>query len=523
MYKKKIIIFYTLFWCFILSSCKKSESYYIIEDTNLLSPIVLNASFKSDENPDVLIEDVYGTIIGDSIIEFRIPYIVDNKNLIPCIEYKGEKIVWDSNSVVYDTENQNSNYINFNTPVILSVFDEHGNEKKYVIYVRTFTGLPILWIETDERVDITSKEEYVNANFQLMENELTQSSEEKLNTKVQIKCRGNSSYSSSPKKSYTLKFDQKISLLNEPKDKSWVLIANYFDKAMVRNIIAYYMGMISNLDYTPHFHFVELMLNGKYHGTYMLGDKLKIAENRVNVGKDGFLLEVDQRAISENAPYFETNMLSQPINIKDPDVVIGDDNYNFIKQYVLKAEEVLFSDNFTNPENGWQSYMDLESFVDWFLINEICKNGDAMSMYTSCYMNYKRDGKLKMGPLWDFDQSLGNNNATPLYPTDGFLFQIYNNKWLMRLFEDPIFRNKAKERFYYFYSRKDDILKKINSYVSYLKYSVEENENRWHTMNEFLPYVNRDVLGSYQNEVSYLKMWLINRFEWMKTAFDNID
>ena len=173
---------------------------------------------------------------------------------------------------------------------------------------------------------------------------------------------------------------------------------------MVRNQTAFYMGKLSYLEYTPQFHFVELFLNGQYHGTYMVGDKLKIGKNRVNVGDEGFLLEVDERAEEENGVFFRTDSLRQPINIKDPDVNYDDVNYVYIMDYVRSAEKVLFSENFKDKDNGWRKYMDIVSFVDWYLINEIVKNGDA-AFYTSTYMNLKRGDKLKMGPLWDFDTS----------------------------------------------------------------------------------------------------------------------
>jgi hypothetical protein len=102
-----------------------------------------------------------------------------------------------------------------------------------------------------------------------------------------------------PKKPYRLKFENKIALFGEEKDKSWVMLANYYDKTMIRNQIAFYMGKSSNLEYTPKFHYVELILNGRYNGTYQLGDKIKVGSNRVNVGDDGFLLEVDGTAERE--------------------------------------------------------------------------------------------------------------------------------------------------------------------------------------------------------------------------------
>ena len=105
---------------------------------------------------------------------------------------------------------------------------------------------------------------------------------------MKIKGRGNSTWGL-PKKPYKIKFETKTSLLDEPADKEWVLLANYYDKTLVRNEIAFYMGRMSNLDYTPSSNFVNVYINEKYNGIYQLSDQLKISVNRVNVGEDGFL------------------------------------------------------------------------------------------------------------------------------------------------------------------------------------------------------------------------------------------
>ena len=506
-------------------SCKSGTDDLIIEpptevdSVQINSPSIKNAVFKAYDNPQILIEDVKGEIIGDSTIEFWIPYILPGKVLMSDIEFEGESLLWED-SIVSEHP-----LIDFKAPVKLSVIGIGNIKKDYMVYVHSFTGLPIIWIETENRKEILSKTDYVNAHMKLVENVTTRSLGSTIESELLIKCRGASSFRVAPKKSYRLKFDKKISLLDEPKDKAWVLIANYFDKTMIRNMIAYYMGKISNLDYTPRFHYVDMMLNGKYNGTYMLGDKLKESKDRVNVGSDGFLLEFNNDIVryGEEGVYFYIDSIKYPIEIKEPEVTVEDSNYNYIKDYLKKAEQALFSENFKDPENGWQKYMDITSFVDWFIIHEIAKCPDSEMMAKSCFMNLKRGGKLKMGPLWDFDQSLGNQNVYPEYSPEGFEFEGRKVKWFIRLFEDPAFRSLAKERFSYFYGRKDDIQREINANAQYLKYSVVENDNKWPTLYEFMPSVNRDVWGSYQNEVQHLKNWLNLRFEWLKEAFDNLD
>ena len=107
-----------------------------------------------------------------------------------------------------------------------------------------------------------------------------------------------------------------------------MLIANYADKSMLRNHTALYMGKISNLDYTSSSHFVDLILNGRYDGTYEVCEKIKISNHRVDVGDDGFLLEVDARAPDKaDSCYFYVNHMTNPISIEDPEVVRDDDNY----------------------------------------------------------------------------------------------------------------------------------------------------------------------------------------------------
>lgn len=490
----------------LLLSCSHDDLDKVIEPHE---PQLLAVKFQMVDNPKQLIEDITCDIIGDSIVECWIEHLVSDKHLIPIFEYKGDSIL------IEQTEWSDGDVVDFKQPVRVKI--SSGNRtKEYTIYVHTYTGLPVLWIETEGRIDISSKEEYVDASFKLVEDVTTRAAGDIIEMKCQIKGRGNSSWDA-PKKSYRIKLEKKASLLGEPSDKSWVLIANYYDKSMLRNQTAFFISKLSALDYTPRFHFVDLFFNGYYWGTYMLGDKLKISDNRVNVGKDGFLLEADERAERENAIFFRTERLPQPINIKDPDVEFGDENYNYVKDYFQNAENALYSDNFRDPEIGWQKYLDMTSFVDWYIIMELCKNYDAYPFYTSCYMNLKRDGKIKMGPVWDFDVTMGNSINLKVYSYTGI--GLYKSKWYDRLLQDPAFVNKVKERFMFFYSKKETILENININAQWLKRSISENDYRWNIFYS-KDYYNRDVWGSYYNEVQSLKTWLNNRFVWLKEDFE---
>ena len=478
-----------------------------------VEPRLLSMEFVTADNKS-LKENTKCKIVGDSIIECWLYGITNEKVLIPRFTFEGTVVVIDG----FEAESGKTE-IDFTRPRTVVVATSNKNQY-YTIYVHSFTGLPMMYITTDGLQDITSKDYYIGANMVLKEDVRTRAAGDVIESRVNIKGRGNSSWKF-PKKPFRLKFDEKISLLDMHKDKSWVLLPNYNDKSMLRNSLAFYMSSISNLDYTPESHFVELIFNGKYWGTYLLCEKLKISNHRVAVGDDGFLLEVDSRAPSEaDSRYFGLSHLENVVNIKDPEVEYSDENYRYAKDFVISAEEALFGRNFTDPKTGWLAYMDMDSFVDWYLIHEIGKNLDS-NFDTSCFMHFARGGKLMMGPVWDMDVAYGNMdqaNQSCYRPTG---FHIKYTQWYTRLFKDPAFVKRVKERFNYFYRHQNEILANVNADAQYLKYSAQENNDVWHVFN-VKTWPNYNIWGSYQNEVQELKTWFVTRMEWLKTQFDSM-
>lgn len=481
--------------------------------TDRVEPKLLTMEFVKADNAS-LKENVKCKIIGDSVIECWLPGLLNEKLLKPRFTFEGTMVVIDG----FEAESGKTE-IDFTRPRTVAVAVSNKIQY-YTIFVHSYTGLPQMYITTDGYKEVTSKEIYLPATMHLREDVRTRAAGDVIESRVNIKGRGNSSWKF-PKKPFRLKFYEKISLLDMHKDKSWVLLPNYNDKSMLRNSLAFYMSSISNLDYTPESHFVELIFNNKHWGTYLLCEKVKISNHRVAVGDDGFLLEVDSRAPSEaDSRYFAVSHLENVVNIKDPDVAYGDANYNYAKDFVIKADNVLFSNNYTDPTTGWQAYMDMDSFVDWYLIHEIGKNLDS-NFDTSCYMHLARGGKLMMGPVWDMDVAYGNMdqaNQSCYKPTG---FHIKYTQWYSRLFRDPAFVKRVKERFNYFYRHQNDILANVNADAQYLKLSAQENENVWHLFN-VKTWPNYNIWGSYQNEVQELKTWFTTRMEWLKTEFDKM-
>lgn len=464
-------------------------------------------SFLAKENPQALISDIECSIIGDSVIECLIPHIMESKMLIPTFEITGGKMLSNGEEVI-----SGETVLDCTQPLNIRI-EGSDSSLSFVLKVRSFTGLPVVYINTENGVAITSKDDYVKGNIRIVEDIETRASGDIFESAMKIKGRGNSTWGL-PKKPYKIKFDEKTSLLGEPADKEWVLLANYTDKTSLRNETAFNMGRMSNLDYTNRTHYVEVILNGVYNGTYQLGEQLKIAKHRVNVGDDGYLLEIDAKAAAEDIT-FRVAHIGQPINIKDPDVEIDSEAYNYVVQYLQETDAALFGENFTDATNGYAKYLDVDSFVEWYLINEISKNNDAC-FFTSCYMNLARDGKLKMGPLWDFDIAFGNVNYNGCDKPEGFWIKPV--AWYARLFQDPSFVQKVKERFAYFYDNREEIYEEINANADYLKYSIIENNNKWKTLYVYT-WPNNTIWGSYENEVQSMKIWLEKRFQWLNEQF----
>jgi hypothetical protein len=489
----------------ITGACKRE---YIVQPSVASSDRLSRFWFSpAGENASYLNDTVSLNINGDTI-SGRIPYYTSLKSLIPSFETNAQ-------SVSVDGAIQQSGVTaqDFTKPVHYTCTYPDGSTQEYVVMLANFTGLPVIRINTENSAPITSTEDYVNAHLVIDGAGLYDNFE----GDTKIKGHGNSTWTF-PKKPYKLKLDKKQPLLGEPEDKEWVLLANYTDKTQMRNEAALFMGQASALDWTPHARYAEVFLNEVYAGTYQLCEFVKVSDARVNVTDDGYLLEVDQLdRLDPDDVYFQTpHML---VNIKAPDLSQGDDKYNYIKDYVNQAESALFGSQFTDPDQGYAKYLDVPSFVDWYLINEIAKNNDAI-FYSSCYMNLVPGGKLKMGPIWDFDIAFGNINYNNNQSPEGFW--IRTAPWIDRLFQDPRFVQQVRDRFPYFKSQTQAILDHINACSAMLKWSVIENNNKWQTL--YTPtWPNYAVWGSYDNEVIYMKNWFNARMSWLENALMNDD
>jgi len=469
-------------------------------------PAITDFMFMSSVNSSV--SETIRAEINDTTIFIRTPKVMDVSNLTATFSYSGASVL------VGDVEQVSGETINdFTQTLTYTVRNSAGTSKNYTVELMQFTGLPVINLTTDNGNDITNRDDYTTGTVEVFGNGLVSDLD---NMQMEIRGRGNSTWGM-PKKPYQMKLASKREFLDMENDKKWLFLAEYADKTMLRNQIAFEMGYLSTLDWTTDAEFAEVFLNQNYIGTYHITQKVEEGSDRVNIGDTGFLLEIDQlERLDPDDVYFQSDMFL--INIKEPELVEGDSQYLYISGLVNEFEQALYSNQFADPVNGYQKYIDLESFIDWYLISEITKNVDSR-FFSSIYFNVIPGEKIKMGPLWDFDLAFGNvDYADPEFPEG---FWIKQNPWYERLFQDPNFVRQVQERFTYFNNNRAFLLAKIDEYAEKLQYAQAENDAKWQTIGVYV-WPNPVVLDTYDEEVARLKSWFNTRMDWLDNALNQL-
>jgi len=488
-----------------ISSCKKKEQE--------AAPVILNSekllktfNFKADKNP-VLVNDITGEIVGDTIYA-RAFAATDISKLIPEFTYDGIKVT------VGDAQQQSSTTVNdFTKLVTYNVIAEDNSIKAYVVKF-TDNGISALYINTNGTA-ITSKDIYVSGTLKLTGN----FKDVLFDGKTEVKGRGNSTWDM-PKKPYRIKLDKKASLLGMPENKNWVLLANYADKTLMRNELAFSLSRTIGRAFTPASRYVELFLNGSYLGNYQLTEQIKEGKGVVDVEDGGYLIEQDLFANGE-PEYFYT-VKNMPFVIKYPDEkAISQGQRDYIKTHFQKAEDALYADNFTDPANGYRKYLDVDTYVDFYIVNEVIGNPDA---FRSTYMFKKsNDDKIYIGPVWDFDKAANNDNrlgdqVNGLMSNAAFEPKI----WFKRLMQDQTFRQRIRSRWNELKPKITALPNSIPAIEKKLVVSQSRNFVKWNILGK-QTYLEMYNSGSWAGDVKYLKDFLTSHIVWLDTKFNSTE
>ena len=493
-----------------VSNSQGTTRDYQIVLTKAAAPTITSFLFSSEKNPE-LNQNVNLELNGNTF-NGRVPQNINISELIPDFSFTGSFVSVDGN-----LQESGVTPNNFDNVVIYKVANDLGDEAIYQIDLIKFTGLPIINLFTDGSAQIDSKEDYVEGDVSLDGRRHFDSLSD---LSMKIRGRGNSTWFLHPKKPFQMKLSDKSAFLGMPEDKKWLFLAEYSDKTMLRNTLAFELGYMSNLDWTPAGEFAEVYLNGEYNGTYNITQKVEASSNRVAIGDTGYLLELDQlHRIDPDDIYFESTATEKfIINIKEPELDHGSEEFRYIENLIADFEEALFGANFQDENTGYKKYINLESFIDWYLVSEITKNVDSQ-WYSSIYLNVMPGEKIKMGPLWDFDLAFGNTDYADTQYYQGWWVRF--NPWYERLFQDPAFTQMVKDRFTYFKNNEDLIIQKIDMYAEKLKWAQAENDQKWQTIGKYV-WPNPVIYDTYQEEVDHLKNWYLARMQWLEEAFDDL-
>ncbi|MEO5998334.1 MAG: CotH kinase family protein [Chitinophagaceae bacterium] len=500
---KKYLFAFSLLMIFI-TGCKK-DIEQPSGNTDLLS-----FAFQSNTNRSLTTANSISCAISDTLITGITGVMGERTTLIATFTTNGGTLAVNGvNQVSGVTQND------FTNPVIYTLTAADGHQKQYTVKLASFTGLPVFYLSTEAPVD--SKDVYVNGTLKVDGN--LQFTDGLYNGNIQIKGRGNSTWYGD-KKPYKIKLDKKSGMLGMPADKEWALLANYYDKSLLRNDVAFELSTRLGLAWTPRRRFVELVLNGEYQGNYLLTETVKVSTDRLNISQSdaansndtsgGFLVENDAK---RDGDYWFDTPIGLPFVVKSPET-ISTVQLNYINGYVSGIEGILRNKKYSDPQ--FQDNIDADSFINWFLVNELMRNRDAI-MYSSVYFYKDKGGKISMGPVWDFDLSSGGytgNDPEGWYVKDSY--------WIGWPFDNDIaYRQKVKARWN---SVKTDKIATILSYIDGIKnnlqYSQVENFKRWDIMNMSV-YDGSIIMGSYDNEVASLRSFLDRRITWMDTEINN--
>jgi len=330
---------------------------------------------------------------------------------------------------------------------------------------------------------------------------------------MQIRVRGNLT-STVPKLSYKIKTDNSFSLLGLKRADSWTLMANFFDPSMLRNQLAYKMAEFLEMEYVPQQQYIELYLNGEYQGVYALGTQVGLNSGNIDIepmgidGNDGsYLLELDWRSRGLQSNF--KSMFDLVITLKEPSY-ITDVQRDIIQNEVSNFEQAILSNDFTYNGVHYSELINVESFAKCYLVNEILSNPDSLSAL-SIYIYRQEDGKLAMGPIWDFDLCAGNNSADNSQPEGLYLKDCY---WFKQLLSDPYFFSIVKEEY-----------KKLSGYMNWLKdYKIQYelqmekalNNNFISTYIGVNSYSNTPYDDPQKEELNNLLNWITRRFQWLE-------
>jgi hypothetical protein len=407
------------------------------------------------------------------------------------------------------------------------------------------SNLPIVVINTSQPVseaDLTADMGIINNTP--LRNYITDTWNN-YNGKVNIHFRGHSSLNYE-KKSYTIETrdalgnNLNIPILGMPPENDWVLVAEYADKTLMRNPLTLDLSRQMG-HYASRYQYVEVLLNNEYQGVYILAEKPKRDSQRINISKldsignsfpaitGGYILQIDR---PDQGGWFSlfpgdspgaAHFFYQQIYPKDTDITTSQKNY--IIGVMDNFETVMQSPGFADLQTGYPSLLDVNSFIDFFIINELSKNIDGYRLSTYLFKdNISAGGKIHIGPVWDYDIAWHNCNYGNSFAPEYWQYQLSDSvypapTWWARFLTDTNFVNKLNCRWLDLRSNTLS-LGTLNTYIDAMANRLSEaqprNFTQWPELGAYIwPNPQVEAGADYTSEITDLKDWLSSRLAWM--------
>lgn len=364
---------------------------------------------------------------------------------------------------------------------------------------------------------------------------------------IGIEVRGSSS-SGFPQKQYSLETrdslgnNLNVSLLGMAADNDWILYAPYTDKSLMRNRLTYDLSNDMNR-WSVRGKFCEVILNGEYQGIYELTENIKQGNDRLNIAKltpadtagdaltGGYIVKIDRVSgpswVSTYPPdqtnVYTNQIIYQCIYPKPEDILPV--QFNYIRQYVDSFERALASATFFNPTTGWRKYADENSFIDYFLLNELTKNVDAYTLSTFFFKDKDSNGgKLQMGPNWDYNLAWRNADYCNSEIPSGWIYRKNDycstdiSFWWKRFMLDGQYKNHMKCRWLTLRATVLDttyIFNKMDSIALYLDSAKDRHFQQWPILGTYVWPNPAPLANTYAEELDHMKQWIIARLDWM--------
>ncbi|KKR74013.1 MAG: Polyferredoxin, partial [Parcubacteria group bacterium GW2011_GWB2_40_8] len=252
-----------------------------------------------------------------------------------------------------------------------------------------------------------SKEDYTQANVRVETRTNGVYGITHETTEAQLRGRGNSTWFSYPKRPYRLRFDKNTSILGMPEAKNYVLLAEFADRSLMRNVVVQKMAsLFTDKIYDLETRYVELYINNEYRGLYVLTEQVETHKNKLSIESipgeinTGYFMELDMRLRDQpiDPGHFWFIARGYPYEIKEPD---PEDPLYIDAQTAYLADYLSVLDQTLMDHSDYEDYMDVDAWVDYFIIQEFVKNVDIG--FSSVFLYKEKDGVIKPGPLWDFD------------------------------------------------------------------------------------------------------------------------